>query len=195
MENDWKKNIADNIARLRTGAGLTQAQFAEKLNYTDKAVSKWERAESLPDVLVLKQIADLFGIKIDDLLAVPAALCLPAKDAETQAKKRNRRQISLLSAAGVWLLVIVCFIVLVVCKVPRAWLCFLWGAPATVTDLLVFNAIWGRYRRNFLFISLLIWTLAAALYVTIAIWHFWYIFLFALPLQAATVFWARMIKK
>lgn len=195
MENDWKRNIADNIARLRTTAGLTQAQFAEKLNYTDKAVSKWERSESIPDVLVLKRIADLFGIKIDDLLAAPSDFALPKKDAETQAKKRNRRQISLLSAAGVWLLVIICFIALLVCEAPRAWLCFLWGAPATMTDLLVFNAIWGRYRRNFLLISLLIWSFSAALYVTIAVWHFWYLFLFALPLQAATVFWARMIKK
>ncbi|MBQ0010878.1 MAG: helix-turn-helix transcriptional regulator [Ruminococcus sp.] len=195
MGNDWKKNIADNIVRLRTTAGLTQAQFAEKLNYTDKAVSKWERAESIPDVLVLKQIADLFGTKIDDLLLAPSEFSLPEKDAETQAKKRNKLQISLLSAAGVWLIVIVAFAAFSLFDVPRAWLCFLWGVPATATDLLVFNAIWGQARRNFLFISLLIWSFAAALYVTLAVWGFWYLFLFALPLQAATVFWARMIKK
>ena len=50
--------IAKNICSLRTGAGLTQLQLAEILNYSDKAVSKWERGESVPDIFMLKRIAD-----------------------------------------------------------------------------------------------------------------------------------------
>ena len=81
-----KQNVAKNIARLRTSAHLTQAELAQRLCYSDKAVSKWERAESIPDISVLKQIADLFGVTVDYLItdttdeSVPLP---PAKDAAT----------------------------------------------------------------------------------------------------------------
>ena len=65
---DIKSVIAKNITQLRQAAGMTQSELGEKLNYSDKSVSKWERAESIPDVAVLKQLADLFGVKLDDLL-------------------------------------------------------------------------------------------------------------------------------
>jgi len=61
------KNITASIAALRNASGMTQAELAEKLNYSDKAVSKWERGESLPDITVIKQFADLFGVTVDSL--------------------------------------------------------------------------------------------------------------------------------
>ena len=60
--------IAKKLTKLRKENNLTHLQLAEKLNYSDKAISKWERAESIPDVLVLKSIADLFGVTVDYLL-------------------------------------------------------------------------------------------------------------------------------
>ena len=57
--------LAKNLYELRVASGLTQLGFAEKLNYSDKAVSKWERAESAPDVFMLKRIADFFGVSVD----------------------------------------------------------------------------------------------------------------------------------
>ena len=66
--NDLKQIIANNITTLRKVKNLTQLEFANELNYSDKAISKWERAESIPDVIVLKQIADLFGVTVDYLL-------------------------------------------------------------------------------------------------------------------------------
>ena len=51
--DDLKLTVARDLADCRRAAGLTQLQLAEKLNYSDKAVSKWERGESLPDVAVL----------------------------------------------------------------------------------------------------------------------------------------------
>ena len=66
--NELKVTIANNIANLRKLNGITQSDLAQKLNYSDKAVSKWERGESLPDICVLKQIADSFGVTVDYLL-------------------------------------------------------------------------------------------------------------------------------
>ena len=65
---DIKRVIADNIALLRKGSGMTQIELAEKLNYSDKAISKWERGESVPDISVLKQIADMYGVTVDYLI-------------------------------------------------------------------------------------------------------------------------------
>jgi transcriptional regulator with XRE-family HTH domain len=59
---DIKSVTADNICSLRSAQGMTQAELAGILNYSDKAISKWERGESLPDVSVLKQIAEVFGV-------------------------------------------------------------------------------------------------------------------------------------
>ena len=57
---DLKLVIAKNIAKLRVDSNMTQNELAQKLNYSDKAVSKWERGESLPDISVLVQIAEIF---------------------------------------------------------------------------------------------------------------------------------------
>jgi transcriptional regulator with XRE-family HTH domain len=72
--DDIRLIVACNIIRLRTGAGMTQAELGEKLNYSDKTISKWERAESLPDASVLKQIGELFHVSVDDLAQLPRSL-------------------------------------------------------------------------------------------------------------------------
>ena len=71
--DDWKHVVAANLVRLRKANQLTQLQLAEQLHYSDKAVSKWERGESLPDLAVMKQLADFYGIRIDDFLNDPEA--------------------------------------------------------------------------------------------------------------------------
>ena len=68
-EEQLKSNIAKNITELRKASELTQAQLAEKLNYSDKSVSKWERGDGVPDVVVLQKIADLFGVTLNDLVS------------------------------------------------------------------------------------------------------------------------------
>ena len=73
-EEQVKARIGTNIAFYRKQAGLTQASLAEKLNYSDKAVSKWERGDSVPDVLTLMQIAQLFQVRVDALLGDVNAL-------------------------------------------------------------------------------------------------------------------------
>ena len=68
---DIKSNIARNIQELRKARGMTQLELAERLNYSDKAISKWERGESVPDLYVLKQLADFYNVKIDTLISAP----------------------------------------------------------------------------------------------------------------------------
>ena len=63
-----KKTIGSFIATLRKAKGLTQRELAEMLNVSDKAVSRWERNESAPDLSLIPVIADIFGITSDELL-------------------------------------------------------------------------------------------------------------------------------
>lgn len=65
---DLKAVFAGNLIRLRTAAEWTQADLAERINYSDKSVSKWERADALPDLTVAKAIADQFGVTVDYML-------------------------------------------------------------------------------------------------------------------------------
>jgi transcriptional regulator with XRE-family HTH domain len=119
---DLKSIIAKNIVALRQGAKLTQSDLAEQLNYSDKAVSKWERAESMPDITVLKAIADLFGVPLDYLVQethedVPAFLPVPAP---LPHKRRNHIIITLLSVLIVWFLATLSFVTLDM-TLPAHW--------------------------------------------------------------------------
>ena len=60
--------IGKNITRLRKLANMTQLELAEKLNYSDKSISKWEQGNGIPDVRILVQLAELFGVTLDDLV-------------------------------------------------------------------------------------------------------------------------------
>ena len=68
MAENVKEIIAGNLASLRKASKLTQQQLAEKLNYSDKAVSRWENAETLPDIETLCRICDIYGVKFEYLL-------------------------------------------------------------------------------------------------------------------------------
>lgn len=190
--NEIRGNVANNLSALRIKSGMTQAQLAEILNYTDKAVSKWERAESVPDIAVLWQIAELYGVTVDWLICDHGNKIAPPNEEEIKAKKQNRLLVSLLSSVGVWFVATIVFMIFQALEIERPWLPFIWAVPATAIDLLVFNALWGKYKANFLFITLIIWSIPAALYITIANWSLWYLFVLSVPLQIATIFWSQI---
>ena len=63
-----KNIIANNLIELRKEHKLTQAEFASKLNYTDKAISKWERGLSFPDISLLIPLSEVLNVSLYDLL-------------------------------------------------------------------------------------------------------------------------------
>lgn len=166
MVEDVKPIIAKNITALRQAQKMTQIELAEKLNYSDKAVSKWERGESVPDIGVLKAVADLFGVTVDYLLqedhSVPAQETLPCR-----GSKRAPTIITLLSMLLVWILATLAFLIMetVNPQLKFKWLPFLVAFPVSAIVWLVFNSIWFNKRRNYLIISLLMWACAAMLVV------------------------------
>ena len=91
---DLRKIIGDNLSELRKRRGLTQFELAEKFNYTDRAVSKWENDVSSPDILVLASLADILGVSVDELLARLRAL-MRRKPKYDEEKKEDYGDLSL----------------------------------------------------------------------------------------------------
>ncbi len=168
--------------------GLTQIGLAERLNYSDKAVSKWERGESMPDIAVLKEIADLFGVSVDYLLSDSHDLPEMALSTKKMIRK-NRLIITLLATAMVWLIATIAFVVLGISwpSLSNTWLAYVVAVPVSCVVLLVFNSIWGRAKYLFIIISVLLWSLLATLYLMLNIENLWLIFVVGIPAEVMVI--------
>ncbi len=183
---DIRAAIAENITELRQGAKLTQSNLADALNYSDKAVSKWERAEAVPDITVLKQIADYFDVSVDYLLTRKHDKGEHPSNERAELKRKNHFIISALSVMLVWLLTMLAFTVLSLCGLSNQWSVFLIAVPVSFIVILVFNSIWGVRRMNFLIVSFLTWSILAAIHVLLLAYsknNIWRLYLIGVPAQ------------
>ncbi len=164
---DVKSNVAKNITELRILNNMTQMELGEKLNYSDKTISKWERAESSPDIAVLVEMADMFGVTLDYLVRSEnieeAVVEHKAKDV-----KYNRHAISYIAEGGGWIVAIFTFIIttLITGKMSFQWLYFIYTLPVVLIVKLIFNSIWFNPRHNYLIISALMWSIFVAIHIT-----------------------------
>lgn len=181
----FKKIVAENITKLRTSMNMTQAQLGEKLNYSDKSVSKWERGESLPDVFVLKHIADMAGVTVDYIINPhdPDEEVLP----ETRSRHYSRRFITLTVLAGIWTLAVLVFVVLWLCGV-FSWLVFVYAVPVSLVTLLVLNSVWGDRSWNLYIVSGIMWGVIVSLYLSALSYNWWQLFLLGIPAQIIIIF-------
>ena len=173
--------IGKNITRLRKLSGMTQLELAEKLNYSDKSISKWEQGNGIPDVRILVQLAELFNVSVDDLVREHKEKPVVPK----REKKIRRLIVTLLSVA--------CFVLIGVAWNVQgewrkgAWLAFVYAVPASAIVVTVFSSIWHWKWTRVIAISVLIWTFLACIYLTL--WAcevsegMWLIFLIGVPLQ------------
>lgn len=201
-----KKQIGANIAAYRKRNGLTQVGLAEKLNYSDKAVSKWERGESAPDVQTLVQLADLYGITVNDLLVDPNVLpedtgavqrVMEIAVEKTLKRKADKRIILMLSSVLVWFVALFLFVVLSSLEISKSWIAFFYAVPANAIVLLSLRSAWRDFRWNQVLISLIVWGGLLSLYVSLLVFagiNIWKLFLLGIPGQAAIFLWFRMFR-
>lgn len=189
--NDIKDNIAKNISRLRTERNMTQPELAKRLNYSDKSVSKWENGISTPPIDVLKEIADIFEVTLDDLVRDPDA---GEYDRIYTAKenKPNKIVITLLAIILVWLIVIVMYVYGSVLADENYWQLFVYAVPVSAVVALVFNCLWGKRSYTFILVSVIIWSALASLYISFLEYNPWMIFIVGVPVQIATVLWSQL---
>ena len=202
-----KKQLGENIAAYRKSFGLTQAGLAEKLNYSDKAISKWERAESVPDVLTLVQLAELFGVTVNDLLVDPDALpeqtdskmerVMSAAVERATKRKANKRIILGLSSLLVWFVALLLFVILSTLDIPKSWTAFFYAIPADAIVRLSLRSAWKDSRRNQWLVTTIVWGSLLSIFMTLPLFggiNLWKIFLLGIPGQLA-IFLAFRLKK
>lgn len=192
-----KQIIAQNIVFLRKNAGMTQLDLAEKLNYSDKAVSKWERGDSIPDVSVLKEIAELFGVTVDYLLKDDHSAEEEEARRVSREKSQTHRIIAALVAVVIWLVATAVFVndqVQTQEVISTMWTVFIYAFPISSAVMMVFSAKWFSRRTTFIFLSCVMWGLLLSIFVTgfFSVSYKWVIFLLGVPAQVAIILWASL---
>ena len=196
--NEINAKIAKNLTYYRKQAGLTQAELAEKINYSDKSVSKWESGNGIPDVYILLELAGLYGITLNDLVCDGEPKT--PNVAENKKKTKGLHLLIMLLSSGIVWLVATCLFVLLHLFFPGGewWVSFLYAVVANAIVLIVFAGIWKYRMLGFFSVSTLIWTALTCIYVTARLLTeqnggnaggLWYLFLLGIPLQILEILW------
>ena len=181
-EATLRKTVAKNIAQYRKAHHDTQLDLATKLNSSDKSVSKWERGESLPDVYILSQIAELYSVSVSALIGE----IQPPKE----SKPHYHMFILLLSLALTMAVATLLFSMFMICKVDYpAWMFFVYALPVCSIICIVFTSLWWGILWQGVSVSALIWTLGLSLYLSFELENVSLIFLVCAALQVLTLLW------
>ena len=191
--DELKIVFASNLIKLRTQAGMTQAELGEKLHYSDKSVSKWERGESVPDAYVLKCMADMFGVTVDYLISGHDQWEKPIEPGE-ETVEYSRMFIVLASIAGIWTLSVGEFVVAWLFGHAH-WISFVAAVPISLITLLVFNSVWFKGKNNMLIVMALVLCLVALVYFALFEYNFWQLFLIAVPAEIVVILSFQIGKK
>ncbi len=195
MENEEAvfKRIGKNIATYRKNAGITQAELARKINYSDKSVSKWESGNGVPDVLVLMSLAELFGVSVNELVGESAK--------ERASNTFMRVMVLLISSALIWLIATATFVALQIFASAHGawWLVFVYAIPVNAAILAAIATAFRQRTTRFVCVTVLIWGVILSTFLTALVisinngtagaGDLWFIFLLGVPLQVAETLW------
>ena len=192
-EKSLEQIVAENLTELRRGKEWTQAELAEKINYSDKSVSKWERGDGLPDLKVLIRLADLFGVTLECFVTDGGAK-------QTNQYKQPRQRIGfrvileLLAVSIVFLVATLIYVAVASYEQRYLWTLFVWALPVSFAVLTCLNTHWKFRVCSVVFGSISVWTLLAAVYLQLLQFNLWILFLIGIPAQAAIILGTQMWK-
>ena len=187
--DELKAIFASNLIKLRQGSALTQAELGERIHYSDKSISKWERAEAIPDAYVLTRLAQEFGVTVNDLLTADSRW-KPEVEEMQKPVTYSRLFVVLCAVAAIWTFAIITFVVLWIVSGIH-WAVLLLCVPLTLVTVLVFNSIWNHGRRNMIVIGLLVLCVVLLL---VYVFRQWKILLVLIPAEIV-VYLACNIRK
>lgn len=192
-EKDIKQIIAKNICELRKAHKLTQVELAEKLNYSDKAISRWERGDTLPDIDILIKICNMFGVDFNYLISEETK----QKQEKFASKLEigNRLTLCLLAISIVWLAATTIYVYSSIISYEKCWQIFVWAVPATAFVSIVTNAIWGKKAYSPFLETALVWTLLTAIFITFLTYRMWMIFIIGIPIEIIIVLLYNLRRK
>lgn len=187
--------IANNLVFLRRSNNLTQQELASKINYSDNAISRWERAEVTPTVETLAIVANFYGVSVSDLLDENLSV---HKDKPKGDIILKRIFIALFSMSIVWIVAILSYIYIDMFKesigqpANYAWLLFIAAIPITALVGFYYNRMWGTKLLNLIIWSVFTWAALATIYLYFLVAtgaNIWLIFILGVPAQFALILW------
>ena len=181
---ELKLITASNIINLRTQAGMTQAELGSKLNYSDKTISKWERAEAIPDAFVLKQMGELFGVSVDNLLSSHDEWKpILTEEPETEQVSYSTGRIIAITVIGVWTLALTAFVALWLVGLI-VWQVFVAALPISILVYMVLICVFHRKRYLQHVIAVFVLSLfVAGFLLCYPRYHPWQLFLIVIPAE------------
>ena len=205
-DDKLKAQLGANIASYRKRQRLTQAALAEKINYSDKAVSKWERGESIPDLPTIVLLSELFEVKVDDLLVDPNELPENGSKVEkimskavekTLKRKANKNAILGLSSILVWFVALLSFVICSSIGLEKTWIAFIYAIPVDAIVMLSLRSAWRDFRWNQALVSGIVWGCLLSIYFSLLLFaglNIWKLFLLGIPGQIAVFLWFRLFR-
>jgi len=193
MDNNFKMTVAQNIFYLRTQNQMTQLELASKLNYSDKAISKWERGDGVPDAYVLKKIATLFGVTVDYILTEHSE---QERKVDTKPSQKFKAMLANVIMIGIATLALLVFIILAIITKDYHWQIFIYAIPAIIIVGIVFSYILKNKIMGIISVSGLVWSILLVVYF--ALWSLrneyatWMILLLGVPIQLIVIFSFKM---
>lgn len=189
MEKNVNSVIGRNLSRLRKSKNLTQLELAKTFNFSDKTISKWENGESLPNLDVLMDVAEFYGVTLNDLVSPDLEVDEIDKQAKSDAIS-NKITVTLLAISIVWLVATICYVYTKVSGTSGNWTVFVWAFPVSMLVAVVFNAFWGNRKIAIWLVSLLLWMVLLASFIEFFEHKLWAIFSLGIPAQIAIILWA-----
>lgn len=186
-----KELVPQNLVALRKQKNLTQIELAEKINYSDKAISRWEKGEVMPNYEILEQLAEIYQ--------VPFTYFFEEHELESN-KAISQKETNIYIAAilsmilVVWTVVVVAFFIIKNLTNVYYFMLFVWAAPLTILAIKFGLARWFKDRFYIITSSLLFWTTLLAIYFQLFKLNLWSIFLLGIPVQL-TIILIDFIKK
>ena len=177
--------IGQNISQYRKKNNLTQAELAEKINYSDKPISKWEKGDGVPDIYVLKALADIFNITVNDLITKHEE-----GKFKTAINKNKKLIIIILSILLVWLVAVVVY-VLTRWIIPdkRCWLVFVFAIPTSFIVALVLCSLWAKKIYGLICASGVVWGVILSFCIAVSFKGAWLLYFVGIPLQIMIILW------
>lgn len=193
--NKLRDIIAANLIFLRKKNNFTQQELASKINYSDNAISRWERGEVIPTIETLEILAAFYGINVQDLLDTQF---VSSHDKPQSGLVLKRVFIVLFSISIVWFIALISYIYIDMFKesfggnANNAWLLFIAALPVSTLVGVFYNRMWGTKLLDLISWSLFAWTLLTTIYLyflVVTSQYFWLIFILGVPAQVALILW------
>jgi transcriptional regulator with XRE-family HTH domain len=191
--SELREIFGKNLTELRKKNQMTQLELAEKLSYSDKAISKWEHGDALPSLENLVAICEFYGVTLDQLTHEGIEKQKDINSAKTD--KTNKIIISTLSVILVWFIIVSLYVIGALFNIfytQYYWQLFLFAIPISCVILIVFTAIWAPAKYIYPEVTILIWSFLACIYCSFLDKNLWMLFLLGIPAQLIVVFWSRL---